>query len=190
MTEPILRDVPDRFESERLLIRAPRPGDGTEVHAAIAESLAELRPWMPWAHLEQSVDDVEANVRQSIADFVARHDLRLHLYLRESEAFVGSSGLHRIDWSVPRFEIGYWVRTSQAGRGFATEATRRIAEFAFDDLGAERVEIWCDAANERSAAVARRAGFTFEARLARNRRDASGALTDSLCFARLRQPPD
>jgi RimJ/RimL family protein N-acetyltransferase len=186
MTEPILRDFPDRFESDRLLIRSPLPGDGAEVHAAIEESLDELRPWMPWAHLEQTPDDVEANVRQSIADFVGRRDLRLHLYLRDGGGFVGSSGLHRIDWTVPRFEIGYWVRTSMTGRGFATEATRRIAEFAFDDLGAERVEIWCDAANERSAAVARGAGFTFEARLARNRRDTSGALTDSLCFARLR----
>ncbi len=186
MTEPILRDVPDRFESERLLIRMPLPGDGAEVHAAIAESLDELRPWMPWAHAEQTIEDVEANVRQAHLDFLARRDLRLHLYARIGGAFVGAAGLHRIDWTVPRFEIGYWVRTSMAGRGFATEATRRLAAFAFDELDAERVEIWCDAANERSAAVAQRAGFTFEARLVRNRRDTSGALTDSLCFARLR----
>lgn len=185
MSFPILQDFPDRFESERLLIRTPLPGDGAEIHAAITESLDELRPWMPWAHLEQTVDEVESNVRQAHADFIARRDLRLHIYRLDGGAFVGSSGLHRIDWTVPRFEIGYWVRTSVAGRGFATEATRRIADFAFADLGAERVEIWCDAANERSAAVARRAGFTFEARLTRNRRNTSGALTDSLCFARL-----
>lgn len=189
MSIPILRDFPDRFQSDRLLIRTPLPGDGAEVHAAIEESLDELRPWMPWAHLEQTVDDVEANIRQSIADFVARRDLRLHLYRRDDGAFVGSSGLHRIDWSVPRFEIGYWVRDSMTGRGFATEATRRIADFAFADLHAERVEIWCDARNERSAAVAERAGFSFEARLNRHRRDTAGGLADSLCFARLRQPP-
>ncbi len=186
MTDPILRDFPERFESERLLIRGPLPGDGAEVHAAIEESLDELRPWMPWAHLDQSVEDVEVNVRQARTEFLARRDLRLHLYLRDGGGFVGSTGLHRIDWTVPRFEIGYWVRTSMAGRGFATEATRRIADFAFDELGAERVEIWCDARNERSAAVAQRAGFTFEARLTRNRRSTAGALTDSLCFARVR----
>lgn len=186
MIEAILREFPDRFESERLLIRLPLPGDGAEVHAAITESLDELRPWMPWAQLEQTIDDVEVNVRQARADFLARRDLRLHLYLREDGTFVGSSGLHRIDWEVPRFEIGYWVRTPMAGQGFATEATRRIADFAFDDLGAERVEIWCDARNERSAAVAARAGFEFEARLNRNRIGADGKLSDSLCFVRLR----
>ena len=30
-------------------------------------------------------------------------------------------GLHRIDWAVPKFEIGYWARTSHAGRGYITE---------------------------------------------------------------------
>lgn len=183
---PILREFPDRFESERLLLRTPLPGDGADVHAAIEESLAELRPWMPWSHGEQSVEMVEANVREAYADFLARRDLRLHLYLRDGGEFVGSSGLHRIDWAVPRFEIGYWLRTSMSGRGFATEATRRIAGFAFDELRAERVEIWCDARNERSAAVATRAGFTLEARLSRNRIGADGTLSDSLCFVRLR----
>jgi len=182
----ILLDFPDSFESERLLIRAPRPGDGADVHAAIVESLTELRAWMPWAREEPTVESAEAGVREAQAEFLARRDMRLHLYRRDDGTFVGSSGLHRIHWEVPAFEIGYWVRTSQAGRGYATEAARRIAEFAFSVLAAERVEIWCDARNERSAAVARRAGFAFEARLDRHRRDTSGRLSDSLCFVRFR----
>jgi RimJ/RimL family protein N-acetyltransferase len=78
------------------------------------------------------------------------------------------------------------VRTSLTGKGHATEAARRIAQFAFDDLGAERVEIWWDAGNARSAAVARRAGFELEATMRRNRRNMAGDLVDSLCFVRLR----
>src|SRR5687767_328065 len=159
-TAPILLDFPDSFESERLLIRAPRPGDGRAIHEAIVESLDELRPWMPWAHAQQSVEASEAYAREAQAAFVARRNLPLNLYLRDGGTYVGGSGIHDIDWAVPRFEIGYWVRSSMTGRGFATEATLRIAEFAFDDLNAQRVEIWCDARNERSAAVARRAGFT------------------------------
>ena len=186
-TSPILRDFPDAFESERLLIRAPRPGDGAAVQEAIQESLAELLAWMPWAHEPQSVDASEAFARQAQADFLARRDLPLFLFRRDDGMFVGGSGLHGFDWSVPSFGIGYWVRTSMAGQGFATEAAARIADFAFDELAAERVEIWCDAKNERSAAVATRAGFSFEARLQRNRRNTSGKVTDSLCFVRLRE---
>ena len=181
---PILRDVPEAFESERLLIRSPRPGDGPALHEAIAESLDELRAWMPWAREPQSVEISEAHSRHANAEFLARRDLPLFLFLRDGGRFVGGSGLHRIDWTVPRFEIGYWVRTSLTGLGLAGEATRRIADMAFEQLRAERIEIWCDARNERSAAVAQRAGFTLEARLKRSRRDAAGQLADALCFVR------
>ena len=183
---PILLDIPESFESERLLIRVPRAGDGPALQEAIEESLAELRPWMPWADEHHSVEVSEAYARRAHSEFIARTNLPLFLFRRDDRRFVGGSGLHRIVWEVPMFEIGYWVRTSLAGQGFASEAARRIAEFAFDPLKAERVEIWCDARNERSAAVARRAGFELEATMRRNRRDAAGELADSLGFVRLR----
>jgi RimJ/RimL family protein N-acetyltransferase len=141
MTPPILLDVPESFESDRLLIRAPRPGDGEALQEAIEESLAELRPWMPWADEHQTVDVSEAYARRAYSEFLARTNLPLFLFRRDDGRFVGGSGLHRIDWSIPRFEIGYWVRTSLAEHGYATEAARRIADFAFGDLQAERVEI-------------------------------------------------
>jgi hypothetical protein len=40
--------------------------------------------------------------------FLERTELRMHFYLKGIETLVGSSGLHRIDWGVPKFEIGYW----------------------------------------------------------------------------------
>ena len=46
---PILKEFPSRFESERLIIRAPRPGDGDQVREAVLESIEELRLWLPWA---------------------------------------------------------------------------------------------------------------------------------------------
>ncbi len=94
--------------------------------------------------------------------------------------------MHRIDWDVPRFEIGYWVRTSLQGQGYITEAVNGISKFAFEQLKAERMEIRCDARNERSAAVARRAGYTLEAKLRRESRAPDGSLRDTLIFALLR----
>ena len=37
--EALLLDFPESFESDRLTIRAPRPGDGTKIHAAFAKPL-------------------------------------------------------------------------------------------------------------------------------------------------------
>ena len=104
---PILRDFPDAFETERLRIRSPLPGDGAEVYAAVAESLEELKPWMPWAHRELTVEVEEEIMRRARAAFLERSDLMLLLFLKGTGTLVGGSGLHRIDWEVPKFEIGY-----------------------------------------------------------------------------------
>lgn len=47
--KPILLDWPDTIETPRLIIRVPQAGGGAQLNAAIAESIDELRPWMPWA---------------------------------------------------------------------------------------------------------------------------------------------
>jgi hypothetical protein len=57
MKPPILMDFPESFETERLLIRSPLPGDGHELHAAVRESIDELTPWMPWPKEHRTVDD-------------------------------------------------------------------------------------------------------------------------------------
>lgn len=186
--EPILRDFPHQFETDRLTIRGPLPGDGQEVNAALVESWAELRTWMAWAKSEtpQSVEETETFIRKSHTRFLERIELQLLLFLRESPTLVGCGGLHRIDWDVPKFEIGYWVRTPFAGQGYITEAVNGIADFAFEQLSANRLEIRCDAGNQRSAAVARRAGFEWEATLHWDARDPFGKLRDTLIFAKFR----
>lgn len=183
----ILRDFPDSFESERLFIRSPRPGDGLALNEAILESLPALRPWMPWATGDPpTVAENEGWVREKYAEFVRRQDLALLLFLKGTETVVGGSGLHRIDWSVPKVEIGYWVRTPYGGQGYITEAVKRIVDYAVNELGAKRIEIRCDATNERSAAVARRVGFDHEATLHQDRRDhRSGSLHHTLIFAHI-----
>jgi len=188
---PILLDIPDFFESERLVLRAPRPGDGDALNAAVIESLAELRPWMPWAMTAPTLADSEEYVRRSAVKYAAREDLPLLLWQRATDVLVGGSGMHRIDWEVPAVEIGYWVRTSQVGQGYITEAVNAITHFAFDVIGAHRVEIHCDERNGRSAAVARRAGFELEGILRNEAREhVSLGLRNTMVFAKVsyRQP--
>ena len=190
--KPVLLAFPEEIETERLLIRAPRYGDGAELREAVKDSLAELRPWMPWAMGElPSAEDYEVRVREGRAKFMLREDLWLMLLLKGTQTIVGGSGLHRMNWDVPSFEIGYWVRTPYAGKGYITEAVRAITAFAFETLKARRVEILCDALNERSAAVARRAGFNHEATLRHDERNhLTGALRDTFIFSLIRPDSD
>jgi len=184
---PILRDFPESLETERLLIRCPMPGDGAKDYAAIAESLEELKPWMPWTRHELSVEVQEENMRRARVAFLQRSDLRLLLFLKGTDTLVGSSGLHRIDWSVPKFEIGYWIRTSFTRQGYATEAVQGITAFAFEALGAQRVEIRCASENRPSARVAERAGFRLEGELRNAEVDAQGKPRNVLAFSMIRE---
>lgn len=183
MTAPILLDIPDAFESDRLLIRAPRPGDGAAIDEAVRETLVPLRQWMDWALPEPSVEVSESFARRGAADYISRTNFPMLLWLKGEPTFVGCSGFYVRDWLVPSFEIGYWCRACFERQGYISEAVRAISRFAFAHLGARRLEIRCDARNERSARVAQRTGYQLEGRLRNHQIDMSGQLRDTLIFA-------
>ena len=180
---PVLLDIPESFETERLIIRCPRAGDGNDVNAAIRETVAALKPWMPWVDPIPTPEQSEERARQAHADFLQRTDLPLNLYLKTDLSFVGGSGLHRMDWAVPHFEIGYWCRTRLQNQGYIKEAVRGITRFAFSTLEANRVEIRCDVLNEPSRRVAEGCGYTYEATVRNNGRRVDGTLRDTLLFS-------
>ena len=105
--------------------------------------------------------------------------------MREGGELLGSAGLVRGDWSVPRCEIGYWLRTKFIGHGYATEAVKALTQFARRHLRVRRLEIKTDPRNARSVAVAKRAGFKLEATLRQGARDNCGCLRDTLVFVKL-----
>ena len=67
----MLQDVPSQFESERLLIRCPAPGDGSTVNASVVESLTALRAFpvsLPWALAEPTIEASELFCREGHAN--------------------------------------------------------------------------------------------------------------------------
>lgn len=182
---PILIDFPESFETERLCIRAPQWGDGIQVNKAIYESITELRPWLPFAKTLPTLEETETNTRQQRLNFLARTDMILYITDKHTGDFIGSSGLHQIDWDARKFEIGYWLRSSCTGKGYMTEAVRGITQFAIDHLQANRLEIRCDARNTGSSQVASRTGFTLEGTL-RNHKMNDEQLVSTMIFAKVR----
>lgn len=182
---PILLEFPSEFTTERLLIRMPLPGDGKAVYDAITASIPELKPWMIFAQKEPSEQEIEANIRQAHVDFLSRKDLRLHVFLKESGEFIASTGLHRIDWDIPKFEIGYWIDSRYSGKGYMTEAVQALTHFAIHELNAKRIEIRCDSQNMKSRAIPERLGFTLEGILKNNGKSVvNDQLVDTCIFAK------
>jgi RimJ/RimL family protein N-acetyltransferase len=185
-SNPILFSIPESFESNRLVIRAPLWEDGVMVNKAIRESIEELRPWMDWAQHVPTIEESEIISRQARVHFLERSDLRLYLIQKKTGQFIGSSGLLRIDWKARKFEIGYWVCTPFSGQGYITEAVQSITNYAINELQANRIEIRCDSRNNRSIRVAEHSGFTMEGILRNEKCDIKGSLRDTTIFSKVR----
>lgn len=189
MTDPLLIDIPERLDGERVVLLAPRAGLGAEMAVVIAQSISHLRPWMPWAQEAPTAESSELVVRRMQADFMARRDLCFQIYARKPDGgagrLLGGTGLHRIDWTVRKFEIGYWIRPEAAGQGHASEAVGLLTALAFDRLGARRVEIRSDVRNVKSRAVAERCGFELDGVLRRDVIGVDGAPRDTAVYSRI-----
>lgn len=74
---------------------------------------------------------------------------------------VGAISLH-VAKAHGRGELGYWLGSPYWGRGYMTEATRRVVAWGFGDLGLHRVQAKCLPRNVASSRVMEKAGLRFE----------------------------
>lgn len=180
-------EIPETLSGPRVLLRPFDPGDAAAVWEAVEESRERLAPWLPWVGTLRSLDDERAVIARMRARWTLREDLAVGIFDRANGRFLGGSGLHRIDWDLRIFEIGYWIRATAEGQGYITETVQLLARLAFDRLEASRVEIYVDPRNVRSVRVPERLGFVLEGTLRRFKADVHGRPADRQVFALIRE---
>jgi [ribosomal protein S5]-alanine N-acetyltransferase len=84
----------------------------------------------------------------------------------------------------PRAELGYILGRAHWGQGYASEAQRRVIDFAFTELGLHRLEADTHPANARSVRSLERLGFRVEGVL-RERWLVAGERSDSVILGLL-----
>jgi RimJ/RimL family protein N-acetyltransferase len=77
------------------------------------------------------------------------------------------------------------IHRAQWSQGYATEATRRLVRFGFDEFDLQRIEATCHPDNRASARVLEKAGFQYEGRM-RDHLLVLGQWRDSLLYAAVR----
>jgi len=187
MTDPLLLEIPEELSSERLTLRMPRAGHQQQVFESIHASLPELERWLSFAQTPPTLEECEARLRRNHARFLLRKALNFELFLRFSDLFVGRVGFVRLDWTLRKFEMGYWLDSRFTGQGLMLEAVQTLTQMAFSTLAARRVEILCDVPNTASRRVAEKAGFTLEGILKNNALDVqnSSVWVDDCIYARV-----
>ena len=176
-------DLPDQFVTARLRLRIANPYDAAALNAVVVESVPRLRPWMPWAVQTPSIDDTRDYCEVVVREFGSREGFAFLMFDRQTGGIVGAAGLVRPEWTVPRMEIGYWIRESHEGRGLVAEAVRGLIDYAFDQFAVARLEIRADDANVRSCQVPERLGFRLEGIMQHDGRNTSGELCSTRVYA-------
>lgn len=171
-----------QLTTPHLLLRPARPEDAVAYHEAARESLGEVGRWLSWCTADMKLEDGEAWVTKCREAW--RDDVFYSLYVfeRHDGRFVGSCGINEIDSFRRIGNLGYWIRSSRQGMGYATEAALAVARFGFEKLAMMRLEIVAAAGNMPSRRVAAKVGAQCEG-LARNRLRVHGVQHDAYVFS-------
>lgn len=149
--------------TERLLLREFAQDDWR----AVLEYQRDPRylRYYPWP------DRTEADVRDFVLMFLdwqvesPRRRFQLAITRRSDNRVIGNCGIRCHLDDPTEAELGYELNPNHWGQGFATEAAGAMVEFAFRQLGLQRVTSWCIADNTASARVLERLGFQMQRRL-------------------------
>jgi RimJ/RimL family protein N-acetyltransferase len=150
---------PERIDASFVVLRRVCVEDAEAVAEAVRQSLDHLRPWMAWATPEAATEKAQ---RKRIAEeaWNAETEFAYVMLTQDEHIVVGGCGLGMA--YTGHLAIGYWVHVNHIGRGYATAAAKALTEAAWSLPHTERVEIHCDPANVRSAAIPRQLGFRLE----------------------------
>lgn len=165
-------------------IRRYRLDDVDALYEAAQESIAEISPWMSWLN-----DDYTREMAQQwvdARDAAWENDQSYDFVVVDAAGtFLGTVGLNAIDLPAKKANFGYWIRTSAAGRGIATQAGRLLCEFAFRETVLHRLEIVVAVENQRSHRVAQKLGAVREGIL-RERLWPAGLPQDAVIYSVLK----
>ena len=173
------------LETQHLHLRAPRRGDANLLHEAIAETLPELVPWLPWARPDHGRGETRRYLRAARAAWSRRSAFEFLIEERATGQLCGVTSLHRIDWVRACAGLGYWVRRSMWNRGYASEAAAAALLHGIGSLRLHRIEALVALENKASQRVVEKLGFTREG-VAREAEYIDGRHLDHIQYSFLR----
>ena len=166
-------------------IRPYSVADAQVVWEAAMESSAALLPWMAWFHTGYHLRETRSWLEMQVAAFRLGTSYEFAI-VSDDARYLGGCGINQIDPLNRRANLGYWVRTSEAGRGVATAAAQLATAWTFKHTDLVRLEIVAAVENVASQRVAERAGAQREGVL-RSRLFVRGRFQDAVVFSLVKE---
>jgi RimJ/RimL family protein N-acetyltransferase len=155
------------LETERLVLRPFEEGDLGALYAMHSD--AEVTRWL--YNEPRTLDETRTLLGHKLAGdrfMVEGNWLSAAVIERESGELVGDVSLRWSSVVHKTGEIGFMFDPGYQGRGYATEAARRLIAFGFEAMGFHRVIGRAEARNTASVRVLEKLGLRREGLLVEN----------------------
>lgn len=169
-----------RLTTPRLLLREFVEEDWRAIHEYARDpEVVRLMVWGP-----NTEDQTRAFVKEVLATQEQSPRTKWELGMILEGRFIGAARLWLGDAGKRDADLGYVVNRAFWGKGYATEASRALLKFGFEERKLHRIWATCDAENAASARVLEKAGMRREGHLRENLL-VKGRWRDTLVYAML-----
>lgn len=143
-----------------LVLKQLQESDAPDIYTVLNSQREYLGKWLPFVEFTRDVADTIKFI-DSVVN--APEDRFEYVFtIRKSNEFVGLIGFKSTDKQNCKTEIGYWISDKFQKQGIVTKAVSKLCDFAFRELGMNRIQIKCAVGNIPSKNIPVRLGFTFE----------------------------
>lgn len=165
------------LETERLIIRNFYISDVDDVYEyAKSPNVGPNAGWKPHESIEETLS--------ILIEFI-KNDEVWAIVDKERNKVIGSIGLHKD--RKREFEnakmIGYVLAEDYWGKGYITEAAKRVIKYGFEEMGLDIISVYHYPHNERSKRVIEKCGFKYEGTLRQASILYDGSVYDDVCYS-------
>lgn len=154
------------LENDRVLLRPLRPDD-----FEILKEFALNEPTL-WEYSLRSADglvNMQTYINAALEGKKNKTDYPFIVFDKKTNRYVGSTRFYDYQPKHNTVQLGYtWYGKEAQGAGVNKNCKFLLLQFAFEELGLDRVEFRADNNNKRSIAAMKSIGCTFEGVLRNN----------------------
>ncbi len=154
MTMP--KRIPPRIETDRLILRMPRPSDTSPYAETLADPIRSKYIGGPYSY-----DDAREELHYLEADWATAGLGGWCVELRHTGRFAGVVAINNPQ-HFPEIELGWTFQAFAEGFGYAREAVTPMRRYAFDEIGLKTAVSYIDPQNTRSIRLAERLGASLD----------------------------
>lgn len=172
------------IKSKRLILRQFTINDTVYIFNNWASD-ENVCKYMRWPHHE-NIKETKMILNDWLAAYNKLSFYKWAITLKESDEPLGSIDLLIVNENDLCGDVAYCIGKKYWGQGIVTEALKAVLNFAFGDIGFNRIETYHSINNPASGRVMQKSGMTFEG-LARQKYKSISGFEDCNMYAILKQ---